>query len=85
MNLKKIIVPLILVSFFVLVTGCGKGNIPVNFETSSNVDFSEDDYKKIVTSNNELGLELLSEIEADENGNTFISPTSLFIKFVSLG
>jgi serine protease inhibitor len=79
MNLKKIIVLLILVSFFVLVTGCGKGNIPVKLETSSNVDFNEDDYKKIVTSNNELGLELLSEIEADENGNTFISPTSLFM------
>lgn len=79
MNLKKLIVPLILVSFFILVTGCGKGNEPGSSEVASDVDFGKDDYKKIVSANNQLGLALLSEVEANENGNTFISPTSLFM------
>src|SRR4051812_40822300 len=79
MNLKKLIVPLILVSFFILVTSCGTGNKPGNLEISSDVDFGEDDYKNIISFNNQLGFELLSEVEVNENGNTFISPTSLFM------
>lgn len=77
--MKKLIVPLILVSFFTLATGCGTGNKPGSLKVASDVDFDKDDYKKVVSSNNQLGLELLSEVEANGNGNTFISPTSLFI------
>ncbi len=66
-------------SFFLLVTGCGTGNKPGSLEISSDVDFSKDDYKKVIPFNNKLGLELLSEVEADGNGNTFISPMSLFM------
>lgn len=76
-NLKKII--FLLLSLLVLVTGCGKGDNLGSMEISNNVDFSEDDYKKIVSSNNRLGMDLLTELEADENGNSFISPTSLFM------
>jgi serine protease inhibitor len=62
-------------------TGCGKGkgNQQGSLEISSNVDFGKDDYKKMVSFNNQLGLELLSSVEANGDGNTFISPTSLFM------
>lgn len=66
-------------SFFLLVTGCGTGNKSLGLEISSEVDFGKDDYKKIIPFNNKLGLALLSEVEADGNGNTFISPMSLFM------
>lgn len=73
---KKVFLLLILL---VLVTGCGKGDNHGSMEISNNVDFNEDDYKKIISSNNQLGMELLTELKADENGNSFISPTSLFM------
>jgi len=66
-------------SLLVLVTGCGKGDNLGSMVISNNVDFNEDDYKKIISSNNQLGMELLTELKADENGNSFISPTSLFM------
>ncbi|MFJ5718265.1 serpin family protein [Neobacillus sp. NPDC093127] len=77
--MKKLIAPFILVSFFLLVTGCGTGNKSLGLEISSDVDFGKDDYKKIIPFNNKLGMDLLSEVEADGNGNTFISPMSLFM------
>ena len=39
----------------------------------------KEDYKKVVSANNELGFKLLEEIETDQNGNSFISPTSLLM------
>ena len=48
-------------------------------EISKDVTFDEKDYEKIVSPNNDLGFKLLKEVEADENNNTFISPTSLFM------
>src|SRR4051812_48928884 len=77
-NLKKLLALLIVASLFI-VAACGTGNQSAGLEISSDVDFGENDYKKIVSSNNELGLELLSEVEADGDGNLFISPTSLFM------
>lgn len=76
MGVKKVIVPLLLVSFF--VTGCGTDKHG-SLEISSHVDFGEEDYQKIVSANNQLGMNLLSVVEANEDGNTFISPTSLFM------
>src|SRR5213080_231613 len=75
MSLRKLIAPLIIVCFFLLVTGCGTGKLKI----SSDVDFGKSDYKKIVPFNNKLGLELLSIVPANGDGNTFISPTSLFM------
>ena len=43
------------------------------------MEFGKDDYTKLITANNELGFELLSEVEDDENNNIFISPTSIFM------
>ncbi|MFJ5714588.1 serpin family protein [Neobacillus sp. NPDC093127] len=77
--MKKLIAPFIFVSFFLLVTGCGTGNKSLGLEISSDVDFGKDDYNKIIPFNNKLGMALLSEVDADGNGNTFISPMSLFM------
>ena len=76
---KKAMVLLIVVSFFVVAAGCGKGNDQSSLEISDNVEFGEKDYEKIVAANNGLGLTWLSEAEPNEDGNIFISPTSLFM------
>src|SRR5690625_1742930 len=42
-------------------------------------EYAEKDYKAIVEPNNMLGFTLIENIDTDENGNVFISPTSLFM------
>ncbi|WP_071394092.1 serpin family protein [Bacillus tuaregi] len=66
---KKMVLGFIFI-FMIVAAGCSSKN---------QVVFSKDDYKKIAPANNQLGFTLLSEIEKDEAGNTFISPTSLFM------
>jgi len=61
------------------MTGCGTENKSGGLEISKGVAFGEKDYSKIVSPANELGFKLLKEVEADENNNIFISPTSLFM------
>ena len=73
MKLKKWLLPLF--SLVILLAGCGTESSNL----SLNVDFGEEDYKKIVSQNNQLGFELMSEVEVNEDGNLFISPTSLFM------
>ncbi|NYF23367.1 serpin B [Sporosarcina sp. JAI121] len=72
-----------MISLLAFVTGCGSGANPktINSTTpiSNDVKFGKDDYKKIITANNELGFELLHEVEEDANNNIFISPASLFM------
>ncbi|MCQ6278520.1 serpin family protein [Bacillus sp. EB600] len=72
--MRKLIAILIIVCFF-LVTGCGTGKLKV----SNGIDFAKSDNKKIVSFNNKLGLEMLPIVPANGDGNTFISPTSLFM------
>jgi len=80
MKVKRILLLLILLSLFILIAGCGdKDTQDNNSQNFSKVDFGKDDYKKIVSSSNQLGIELLPIIDADDNGNTFISPMSLFM------
>lgn len=79
MNLKKYIATLLLISLLVSVTGCGEGSKSQSLEISSDVQFGEDDYQKIVAANNQLGFQLLKEASEDEKGNIFISPMSLFM------
>jgi serine protease inhibitor len=67
------VIPLLLVGF--LLSGCGTANSGY----LSNVGFGKDDYKKIVSSQNQLGFDLLPEVGADKDGNVFISPTSLIL------
>lgn len=80
MKVKRILLLLILLSLFIVTVGCGDTDTQDNNSQSfSKVDFGKDDYKKIVSSSNQLGMDLLPIIDADDNGNTFISPTSLFM------
>ncbi|WP_077211782.1 serpin family protein [Bacillus dakarensis] len=76
--LKKIIFSLIFFSFILTAVGCGLGT-PSDSVISSDVDFGKKDYQKVVSANNQLGLDLLSIAERDQNGNIFISPASLFM------
>lgn len=73
--MKKISISLIFISIILFVTSCGLGNQVI----SSHVDFGKTDYKKITSSNNQLGFDLLSHVNEHSNGNIFISPTSLFM------
>ncbi len=74
----------LLVSGAILWSGCGSGadmnqdedNKPV---ISNDVVYGASDYTKIVTANNDLGFKLLSEVEPNDDDNTFISPTSLLM------
>ena len=77
--MKKLIFALLIGILVIFTTSCGTGNMPGGLKISSKVDYGKDDYKKIVPSHNQLGMDLFSEVESDENGNTFISPTSLFM------
>ena len=70
---------ILLASLLVVMTGCGTENKSGGLEISKDVAFGEKDYEKIVSPANELGFKLLNEVEADENNNIFISPTSLFM------
>jgi serine protease inhibitor len=78
-DVKKAIVLLIVVSFFIVAAGCGNNMDQSSLEISDNVEFGEKDYEKIVSSNNGLGLTWLSEAEPNKDGNIFISPISLFM------
>lgn len=79
MNLRKCLTTLMLISLLLVITGCEKGSNSGSLKVSGNVKFGEDDYKKIVTANNELGFQLLTEASKDAQGNVFISPISLFM------
>ena len=75
--MKKIIgYSVFLLGFIVVVSACGTTN---ELDISSDVDFGENDYEQIVSPNNELGFNLLREVEPDEDGNLFMSPMSLFM------
>ena len=70
-----------LFSFSLVLVGCGTGSTTTNntLKISSHVEFGEEDYQNIVSSNNALGFDLLAKAPRDDNGNIFISPTSLFM------
>ncbi|PKC50904.1 hypothetical protein RhiirA1_485047, partial [Rhizophagus irregularis] len=62
------------------ITHCGTTSTSSDsLKISSDVEFGKEDYLNIVSSNNELGFQLLAEAPRDKEGNIFISPTSLFM------
>lgn len=61
------------------MTGCETEKSSEDSGINNNLNTGKNDHTKIVSSNNQLGFELLSEVEEDDNGNTFISPTSLMM------
>ena len=60
-----------------LVSGCGSNNS--NLKVREDAVYDDNDYKKITEANNALGFDLLQEIALEEDGNIFISPTSLLM------
>ncbi|PKC51449.1 hypothetical protein RhiirA1_483715, partial [Rhizophagus irregularis] len=56
---------------------CGTGSSNESLKIANDVEYGNEDYQTIVSSNNQLGFELMEEAERDDNGNIFISPTSL--------
>lgn len=72
---------LILILSLILLAGCKSSTPPVEakgFAIDDDIPFDEHDYEAIVHANNQLGLDLMQTIEADEQNNRFISPLSLF-------
>ncbi len=85
---KLIVLPLLIGGILLAATACGTkddmGDSEMKKETedkkvAKSIEFDKKDYEQIITANNELGFKLLGEVEADENNNTFISPTSLYM------
>ncbi|MFA1821071.1 serpin family protein [Virgibacillus oceani] len=74
--MKNLFVLLLKIAAILMLAGCGEVGENENPGSSINGDI-HGDYEEIVSANNELGFQLISEVESDENGNTFISPTSL--------
>ena len=72
-------IPVMLATILIFAAACGTKNHPVSEGALDDTKFGKEDYKKVVSANNELGFKLLEEIETDENGNSFISPTSLLM------
>ncbi|AQQ53119.1 serpin family protein [Planococcus lenghuensis] len=80
----------LLISASVLLVLAGCGNVSLlsdqwtdergeTLQIDEEVEYGKEDYRKIVQANNQLGMELLPEISANENGNKFISPLSLYM------
>ncbi|MFC5604999.1 serpin family protein [Sporosarcina koreensis] len=76
---RKIVATLIGLSLLLPVAGCGTSANQSSLQIAEGVEFGKMDYEKIVEPNNELGFILLDQIETDDNGNLFISPTSLLM------
>lgn len=74
--MKKLIMNIIIGSLL-LTSACGQATNSGSLNGSKNVEFDEDDYKKIIPANNKLALDLLPSLESNEKGNIFISPISL--------
>jgi serpin B len=77
--MKKLIGPIIVVSFLIMIIGCGTSNNRERSGSSNKVDVNKDDYKKIIFSNNQLGFDLLPDAGVNKDDNIFISPTSLLL------
>lgn len=74
--MKRLLTIFLLINLFIL-TSCGTGSSNESLKIANDVEYGNEDYRTIVSSNNQLGFELMEEAERDDNGNIFISPTSL--------
>ena len=77
--MKKLIVPILIVCSLIVVINLATVNNQESSGILSDVDFNKDDYQKIISSNNQLGFDLLPDAGANKDGNIFISPTSLLM------
>lgn len=76
---RKIAASLLSIGLLLPLTGCGAGANQSSLQIAEGVEFGKMDYETIIEPNNELGFKLLNEIESDDDGNLFISPTSLLM------
>ncbi|RNF41213.1 serpin family protein [Planococcus salinus] len=70
------------------LTACNTATQQANPETggdvkslviAEDVEYGQEDYKKIVNANNQLGMDLIAQVPADDYGNMFVSPLSLYM------
>lgn len=76
-SLKGLVAVIMTASTLLFSAGCEQQS--TGLEVSSKAVYNKDDYKKIISANNALGFQLLREVDEDQNGNTFISPMSVFM------
>src|SRR5690625_4416505 len=60
------------------VVGCSDNEV-VDLPTEPQVDGKEEHYEHIIHPNNKLGFSLLDQVDTNDAGNVFISPTSALI------
>src|SRR5690625_1563834 len=76
---NKLILTLLVIPVLLLFTACGTNGPSANPGKQQSKEVGEADYEQMITPNNELGIHLLSKVDADDDSNLFISPTSLFM------
>ncbi|WP_052131568.1 serpin family protein [Planococcus sp. CAU13] len=79
--MKKSLLLFIVLGFTALIAGCGstEGTAGASMKIADGVEYGETDYQLIAESNNALGMKLLADLSAKEDGNIFVSPTSLYM------
>ncbi|WP_422124450.1 serpin family protein [Planococcus sp. X10-3] len=77
--MKKLIQLLIAAGLITGVSGCGMLQDQTNMKIADGVEYGETDYELIAEANNILGMKLLNDLSAREDGNIFVSPTSLYM------
>ncbi|WP_052131569.1 serpin family protein [Planococcus sp. CAU13] len=79
--MKKLTQLFIALGFTTLIAGCGstEEKAGASMKIADGVEYGETDYKQIAEANNILGMKLLKDLSAREDGNIFVSPTSLYM------
>lgn len=85
--MKKLTQSFIVMGLLTGVAGCGMGQDEAetdkagsaSLKIAEHVEYGEMDYELIVDANNVLGMKMLKDLSAREDGNLFVSPTSLYM------
>lgn len=79
--MKKLMRSLITIGLITGVAGCGitQDAGSGNMQIADHVEYGETDYELIADANNILGMKMLKDLSASEEGNIFVSPTSLYM------
>lgn len=79
--MKKLILSFIILGFMAVIAGCGdtEGTAGASMKIADGVEYGETDYQLIAEAKNALGMKLLNDLSDREEGNIFVSPTSLYM------
>lgn len=85
--MKKLTQSFIVMGLLTGVAGCGMGQDEAetdkagssSLKVADHVEYGEMDYELIADANNVLGMKMLKDLSAREDGNLFVSPTSLYM------